>query len=108
MPSADPRLVIEVGTSGPGASGSPTCASQLAKPLVPGLPDEFAASVVNGLVRSALPGGRVVVDRAAHDVVESSPLAFELAAELLAVVLAAEATGNDVLSAARDAVESWP
>lgn len=107
-PSADSRLVIEVVTSGSSVSGTPTCESQLATRLIPGLPDEFASSVFDGLIRRALPGGRVVVDRAGFDAVESSRMAFELAAELLAVVLAAEALRNDVESAARDAVEAWP
>lgn len=107
-PSTEARLVVEVATSGSSVGGSPTCVSQLAKPLVPGLPDEFASSVVDGLIRRAPRGGRIVVDRAAFDPVESSPLAFELAAELLAVVLAAEALGGDVASAARGALETWP
>lgn len=107
-PSADASLDIEVQVSDQGASANPTCTSQLAKPLTPGLPEEFVAAVVDGLIRRSLSGGRVVVDRAAFDVVESSPLAFELAAELLAVVLAAGSLGNDAASAARDAVEAWP
>ena len=48
------------------------------------------------------------MDRAAFDAVESSPLAFELAAELLAVALAAEALGDDLASASRVALEAWP
>lgn len=107
-PSTDSRLAIEVATSGQNVSGAPTCPSQLGKPLVPGLPDEFALSVIDGLIRRAPQGGRIVVDRAAFDPVESSPLAFELAAELLAVVLAGEVLGSDVVSAAKDAVEAWP
>lgn len=107
-PSTDSRLVVEVATSGPNVTGAPTCTSELGKPLVPGLPDEFASSVIDGLIRRAPPGGRIFVDRAAFDPVESSPLAFELAAELLAVALAAEARGSDVMSAARDSVEAWP
>ncbi|HWD03250.1 MAG TPA: hypothetical protein VG674_12445 [Amycolatopsis sp.] len=105
-PWADPLLLIEVMTSGPGLSSTPTGMSQLAKKrLTPGLADEFAPSVVEGTARRALPGGRVVVDRAAFDAVESSAQAFELAAELLAVVLEAEALGNDASSVARDIVE---
>lgn len=107
-PGTDSRLVVGVMTSGPAVSGSPSCKSQLASPLVPGLPDEFASSVVDGLVRRALPSGRVVVDRAAFDAVESSPMAFELAAELLAIVLATEESGGDVHQAVRTAVEAWP
>ena len=107
-PGRADELVIEVGVSGSVAAGTPTCASALARPLVPGLPIEFARSVEAGLLRSALPPGIVVVDRAAFDPVESSPLAFELAAELLAVALGAMSAGRVVEDAARAAVEAWP
>lgn len=102
------ELLIEVQTSGPGAQGSRTCTSQLSKPLIPGLPDEFAKTAMDGLVRRARPSGRIVVDRAAFDPVESSPLAFELAAELLSIVLDASSMERDVELAVRDAVEAWP
>ena len=45
---------------------------------------------------------------AGHDEVESSPLAFELAAELLVVVIAAELTQGDVPTQVRRRVEAWP
>jgi hypothetical protein len=86
-----------------------TCRSQLWKPLIPGLPTEFADSVIDGLIRRPVPTtGRLVVDRAGYDHVESSPLAFELAAELLARVLAAMVTSAGVESIARDAMQAWP
>lgn len=107
-PGGENELVIEVGTSGPSFAGAPTCASQLWRPLVPGLPEEFALPSVNGLLRIALPPGRVVLDRAAFDPVESSPLAFELAAELLALVLGAMSTGQDIENVTRSAIEAWP
>jgi hypothetical protein len=50
----------------------------------------------------------VVLDRAAFDPVESSPLAFELAAELLAIVLGAMSTGQDIEKVTRAAIEAWP
>lgn len=106
-PGTDSRLIVEVMTSGPILSGVSSCKSQLGKPMIPGLPNEFASSVAGRLLHRVLPGGRVVVDRAAFDPVESSPVAFELAAELLAIVLAAEALSNDVQAAAHRAVEAW-
>lgn len=107
-PGGGGELLIEAQTSGVSTSGNPSCRSQLSRALVPGLPDEFARSVVDGLVRRALPGGRITVDRAAFDPVESSPLAFELAAELLATVLYAASMELDVEKAALAAIEAWP
>ncbi|MBD8060142.1 hypothetical protein IC607_14320 [Cellulomonas sp. JH27-2] len=107
-PARAGEILIEVGASVSTAAEIPTCASALGRPLVPGLPIEFARSVETGLLRSALPPGIVVVDRGAFDPVESSPLAFELAAELLAVTLGAMSAGRDVEDVVRAAVEAWP
>lgn len=101
-------LLIEVQTSGEDCTGKPSCKSRLWTLLIPGLPDEFAQSVVDGFIRRPLPAGRIVVDRAAFDPVESSPLAFELAAELLAIVLHAMLMGREVEQSARAAIEAWP
>jgi hypothetical protein len=107
VPTNESRLVIEVATSGPSVSGNATCQSQLASPLIPGLPEEFVLSVFNGLTSHPLTGGRLTVDRGAFDAVESSPLAFELAAGLLAVVIAAESLLDKVEPSAREAIEAW-
>ncbi|MDQ0240872.1 hypothetical protein [Arthrobacter bambusae] len=108
-PSEDgAELLIEVQTSGEDDTGKPSCKSRLWTPLIPGLPGEFAQSVVDGFIRRPLPAGRIVVDRAAFDPVESSPLAFELAAELLAIVLHAMLVGREVEKSARAAIEAWP
>lgn len=101
------ELLIEVQSSGEHADGNASCVSQLSRSLVPGLPDEFSQSVIDGLVRRPLPSGRILVDRAAFDPVESSPLAFELAAELLASVLYAVSAELDVEQTAREALEGW-
>ncbi len=58
--------------------------------------------------RCRLPAGRIVVDRAAFDPVESSPMAFELASELLAIVRHAILMGREVEQPARAAIEAWP
>jgi hypothetical protein len=59
-------------------------------------------------VQDLLPAGLLKIDRAGHDEVESSPLSFELAAELLVVVIAAELTQGDVSTQVRRRVEAWP
>jgi len=77
-------LQVEIAIGSRRSRGRP-CRSQLAqRRLKVGLPDEYAESVVGGLARTLhLPSGLVRVDRAGYDPVESSLLAFELAAELL-------------------------
>ncbi|MBO3094996.1 hypothetical protein [Cellulomonas dongxiuzhuiae] len=101
-------LVIEVRTSGTEPAGAPTCASTLWSPLVPGLPEEFVRPSVAGVLKGGLPAGRFTLDRAAFDPVESSPMAFELAGELLAVVLGAMSGGRDVEESARSTIGAWP
>jgi hypothetical protein len=78
----------------------PTCPSQLGRPLVPGLPADFAAAARSGLTADAgvdpLPGGRLRVDRAAYDLMGSSEAAFFQAGRLLRAALSAAITGDDV------------
>lgn len=103
------RAMVELAISASDPAADARCNSRLWRPLVSGLPQEFAHSVMGGIVRRArLPVGNLVVDRAGFDPVESSPLAFELAAELLCDVLAAELSGQDVEYVVRSAVEAWP
>jgi hypothetical protein len=102
------EVVLAVGVSGDDLDGELKVVSQLGRPLAAGLPAEFATAVVDGLRRRPLPAGRLLVDRAGHDPVDSSPLAFELAAELLATVVATRAVAGDVESAVRAVVEAWP
>lgn len=70
----------------------PTCPSQLGRPLVPGLPADFAAAARSGLTADAdvdqLPGGRLRVDRAAYDLMGSSEAAFFQAGRLLRAAFA--------------------
>ncbi|MDQ0028783.1 hypothetical protein [Arthrobacter bambusae] len=108
QPSCAGELVVEVGATGKTVAGVPSCASQLSSSMVPGLPDEFARSVADGLVARPLPAGLIVVDRAAFDPVDSSPFAFILAAELLTAVLEAKSLDRNVKEAARAAIEAWP
>ncbi len=75
------------------------CPSQLGAPLVPGLPADFAASVLGGLTAEAevdpLTGGRLRIDRAAYDVMGSSEAAFFQAARLLRASFSAVVAGDD-------------
>jgi hypothetical protein len=74
-----------------------TYLSRIGGALVPGLPPEFAQAVLDGLVRVPVQwdsGGVLVVDRGAYDEVDSSPVAFELAAGILVLVLLARWSGT--------------
>jgi hypothetical protein len=55
-----------------------------------------------------LPAGRLVIDRGAHDEVESSRKIFRSAAELLAVVLVESRSESDLMSVVRETIRSWP
>jgi hypothetical protein len=82
-------------------AGQPTtCESTLGRPLVPGLPRDFADAAVRGLTanpaQDPLPPGLLRVDRAGHDVMGSSEAAFEQAAALLRGAFSATVTGADV------------
>jgi hypothetical protein len=102
-------VVINVGVSEPAGEVAATCQSQLWKPLIPGVPSEFAEAAMAGIVRrQQLPGGLLVVDRGAHDRVESSPLAFELAGELFVSLVASELAGTNLEVEARRLIEAWP
>ena len=69
-----------------------TCCVQLSgRKLCPGVPSELVEPALSGLARTLDVGpGRVTVDRAAFDPVETSPLSVELTAELLGRVLSLE------------------
>jgi hypothetical protein len=89
-----------------------TCPSSLATPLVPGLPRDFAPTVLTALSdlqhgAAALPAGLLRVDQAAHDEIGSSTSSFALAATMLTQVLAATLLGSDVEAAVRAAVARW-
>jgi len=101
------NLVVEVANSGTIAVESHMCASQLGGPLAAGLPDEFIPAVVEG-INTCMPfGGRVIIDRAGFDAVESASGVFRVAAELLAIVLRERAMGLDESGAVRDAITAW-
>jgi hypothetical protein len=79
--------------------------------FVAGLPQEYAASALDGLADGpcarSLPAGILRLDRAAFDEVESSGFVFAQASDALCCVLAAKLEGRDLESALRAAVERW-
>jgi hypothetical protein len=86
------------------------CASELGRPLVAGLPRDFADAALDGLGYSAvgaLPAGLLRVDRAGFDEVESSEMAFKLAGDLLRCVVDALLSERDPLTAAQAVVRTW-
>ncbi|MGH3855235.1 MAG: hypothetical protein ACRDR6_17425 [Pseudonocardiaceae bacterium] len=92
--------------------GNPTtCASRLGRPLVPGLPDDFAQAVLVGLSAEpelpTLPAGTLHVDRAGHDEVNSSSMAFQLAGGLLRAVFASMSSGGDMEAEIRNLMRAW-
>jgi len=99
-PDARGVLRIDVHHSELASGGLPTCAGELGHPLVPGLPREYGSVILATLRGSELPSGHLTVDRAAHDLVESSEVAFRAAAVLLVAALGAPPEG--VLKAIED------
>lgn len=75
--------------------------------MIPGLPIEYANIVLSTLMNTTLPGGRIVIDRAGFDPVESSHLSFSNAAELLIVCFTAQTSGDSVPFAIKRAMQCW-
>jgi hypothetical protein len=98
--SSDGARVFRVGQSVAMTLGSAkTYPSKLSGTMVPGLPPEFAQAALGGLVRGRAQwssGGLLVVDRGAYDEVDSSPVAFGLAAGMLLLALVARLDGTDL------------
>ncbi|MEU1304325.1 MULTISPECIES: hypothetical protein [Streptomyces] len=87
------------------------CASELGRPLVAGLPRDFADAALEGLAGApavgALPAGLMRVDRAGFDEAGSSEMAFKLAGDLLRCVVDALLHDRDPLTAAQAMVRAW-
>jgi hypothetical protein len=80
--------------------------SDLGSDLIVGLPTEYVSGAFVGLVDAAtilpLPSGRLRVDIAAHDLTDSSLMAFRLTAGLLTWVLCANESVDEITSAGLD------
>jgi hypothetical protein len=92
-----------------------TSLSELGKPLVPGLPADFAPSLLAGLERAGrergtdpLPSGTLRVDRAGYDLMGSSEAAFFQAGVLLRAAFSAMATGDDVAARLAERLSTMP
>jgi hypothetical protein len=86
------------------------CLSELGRPLVAGLPLDFAGAVLEGVAGSAdaaLPSGRLRIDRAAFDDVDSSQVAFRFTGDLLSQVIGALIRGEDPAEVSRAAMVAW-
>lgn len=89
-PSDSERVNFEVGQTGELSSGNAAhCQGPLKRPLVAGLPTEFALATLDGLVRRklALPPGCLRIVGAGYDEVESSAVIFERAAGFLVEIV---------------------
>jgi hypothetical protein len=89
-----------------------TCASSLGKPLIPGLPKDFAPPVLAGLEKESaqdpLPAGTLRIDRAGYDLIGSSEAAFFQVASLLRSAFSAMAAGDDVAARLTDRLTHMP
>jgi hypothetical protein len=105
------ELVFEVGFGDGEPTGEGGYPSRLRKrPFLPGLPEEFAAAVLDGISAEGplFPAGRVTVDRAGHDEIESSAFVFRQAAQALGCALAAGLRPDaDLEAEVRGVVETW-
>lgn len=113
-PDASGKLSVEVRISAPStADQRAPYRGALGRDFVLGLPDEYRDAVSNTLLNSGLGAGLLVVDRAAHDLVESSVVAFRATASLLAAALSAD-SAEDREEAVRSRLEAigaesaWP
>lgn len=106
-PAPTQGLRVEVGLVGEPSFDEATCPSQLWKPLVPGLPEEFIDAVVQGLAEGGLASGVLLVNRGAYDPVESSNVAFRFAGALLASVVAASSSGQPVEPVVMTLLDGW-
>jgi len=103
-------LCLRVGQSSAiRVGGATSCHSRLGRDLVPGLPPEFAPTVLLTLSKElqTVGSGTVTIDRAAHDDVDSSSKAFEQASVVLLHLLHARALHVDEEAALEDVVRSW-
>jgi hypothetical protein len=92
------RFEVQIAAAPFDSGVAATCESELGKPLVPGLPEDFAPSVLAGLgtEEAPLPPGTLLIDRAGYDLMGSSESAFYQVARLLRAAVAATLADNDV------------
>lgn len=99
------QVVVQVSEDRP--SGAPrTYPSAFRHDLVPGLLEEYAKAVPAALMTHFARPGVITIDRGAHDEVDSSVLAFSLAADLLGLVLRHESP-REAEAAVRRRLADW-
>ncbi|MFJ2707812.1 hypothetical protein ACIO3R_32125 [Streptomyces sp. NPDC087428] len=108
---ADVHCIVPVSDDPLSLGRQAVCRSTLGRPIVAGLPEEFAIAAADSLGAAAtslsLPPGILTVDRAGYDEVESSEHIFAAAAQLLCHVIHAQLRGLDTEQIPRELVESW-
>jgi hypothetical protein len=113
LPGRDATHLEVLTAAAPFDSGvEPTCTSSLGKPLIPGLPKDFAHAVLAGLEKEStqdpLPAGTLRIDRAGYDLMGSSEAAFFQVASLLRSAFSAMAAGRIVAARLTARVNSMP
>lgn len=111
VPDSGGEFRVDVAHGGSVRSEAGECQSSLwERPLVVGLPLEFARGVIRGLASGGgddLPAGRLRVDHAAYDPIESSAVVFGQAASVLRAMIVAALGDLDTTAAARDVIREW-
>lgn len=113
-PGLETTFEVCVGGTLEGPHDGSLPATLLNRPLLPGLPNEFAGAVLEGLTRhledlecSDLPPGVFVIDRAGFDERESSTAVFRQTATLLRHLTAAALHDRDLDAEARAVMRLW-
>ncbi|MFI6287825.1 hypothetical protein ACIBCM_24285 [Streptomyces sp. NPDC051018] len=112
---ADPReavTVLEVPHQGSLLEfpSCPSCHSELGRPLIAGLPDDFAGAVLTGLAdesAGALSAGTLRIDRAGFDPAGSSGNVFSALGRLLRGAISASQNGREPEEAVQGAMRRW-
>jgi hypothetical protein len=87
---------------------APTYGGAFQHPLVPGLPEEFAETIVRRVeATQEFRTGTLTIDRAAYDPVDSSYSAFDNACQVLLISLFRDSADQDSSRLIRAALRSW-
>ena len=90
-PSTSDHLEVQLNISEDRPTGAATtCPGAFGRDPVPGLAEESVERIPGALMAQIARSGVITIDRAASDEVESSVIAFSLAADLLGLVLSCE------------------
>lgn len=106
VPQDDSMFTVEVAYTGPETAPVRWPSHLSRRAFIAGLPDEFARAVVDELVVARqIPAGRLRIEHAGYDEMDSSTVAFRQAARLFGDLLVAE--DRDAMATVRDGVSRW-